>query len=142
MDAQQAREYATKLFSDSLSVDHANFLILHCQLVEQYCHALAPQDMDVLGVAAWLHDIGQVRGVPGHAQRSLEMARELMDVDEVLADCIENHGAGSVPGTPQGKVMQQADKLSLVHPDMIRFLREHGELQMLADNVAKLADAF
>lgn len=83
--------------------------------------------------AAWLHDCGYKFGQKDHAARSLEMAKAAgVALTPGMEDAIANHGSKAQPTTPLGKLMKQADKLSILNPQMIEdFYPNHmAELKM------------
>lgn len=78
---------------------------------------------------AWVHDIGRVISDDNHAFYSLKLVSEKFRINNVIKDCILNHGSKSTALTPEGKMMQYADKLSMFIPEVVEFLlKEEGEI--------------
>ena len=85
-------------------------------------------DMDVVRVAAYLHDIGRgyqdaSLGVICHAEKGAEMAAPLVQAlhlteqqKENIIHCIRSHRfrGNHVPATPEAKVLFDADKLDAI----------------------------
>jgi HD superfamily phosphohydrolase YqeK len=59
--------------------------------------------------------VGQVISKEGHAKISLELAeKKFGKLSGGLIDCIANHGSSKNPKTEEGKIIQLADKLSIL----------------------------
>ncbi|MEL9940967.1 MAG: HD domain-containing protein [Ignisphaera sp.] len=79
-----------------------------------------PVDREVLELAALLHDVGRLYSDEGHAKRSAEIARILLElanypkdrIDRVV-EAIESHSfsEGKEPRTIEAKILSDADKL-------------------------------
>jgi len=79
-----------------------------------------PVDREILELAALLHDIGRISGDEGHARRSAEIARIVLELAnyprdriERIAEAIQAHSfsEGFKPGSIEAKVLSDADKL-------------------------------
>jgi len=103
----------------------------HTLRVLKLCHRIGPKenaDMDVLSVAAYLHDIGRCfqdnsKGAICHAIKGAEMAAPLIlnlslghDQKENILHCIRNHRfrGNNIPETTEAKVLFDADKIDAI----------------------------
>jgi HD superfamily phosphodiesterase len=79
-------------------------------------------DPDEASAAAWLHDIGYSTGIHnGHAEASLRICEEEnLRLSPAQVDAILNHGTNAHPTTELGKLMQKADKLSMIDFDLFK----------------------
>ena len=106
---QIAREYYK-------ATPHEPFLEAHSKLVYECAMQLCrEEDRTLIGIAAWLHDIGYSRAgkddLYKHAHYSINILEETgIELDDILRDSILNHGRE--PKTAEGKVIQVADKAS------------------------------
>jgi HD superfamily phosphodiesterase len=121
-------ESAEKFFKDSIkgmnSGFEKKFLIQHTKDVLKTSLNLAKikknknLDINSLKIACWLHDIGRTIKIEGHAEISLRLTEENFSKDSinnVIKDCVLNHSSSKFPETEEGKIMQLADKLSILN---------------------------
>ena len=80
-------------------------------------------------IAGWLHDIAQIEGHEGHAERGRIWAEEWLrgilpqeDLRLVL-DGIENHGSSASPETILGHILRFSDALGVWDPTVIAWAR-------------------
>lgn len=115
---QLAREYFLQ------SGKHREFLEVHCKAVYEAVQILAEGkslDEETLKIAAWVHDIGYVRGQKSHAEHSLNMLEERgYEISDTLKDCILNHGTDKQPETEEGKIFRIADKAAVYDQDTLK----------------------
>jgi uncharacterized protein len=124
---EQIREEAKRFFLNargSHDWDHVERVYKLCVRIGEKENA----DMDVLRVAAILHDIGREdetnsKGKMCHAERSATLAREILsrygfDNERInkIAHCIETHRfrGNKVPVSKEAKVLFDADKLDSI----------------------------
>jgi uncharacterized protein len=103
----------------------------HTLRVVRLCEILGPAenaDMDVLGAAAYLHDIGRAlqdesNGAICHAEKGAQMAGPLVKAlplskkqKQNIIHCIRSHRFRNQhkPATPEAKVLFDADKLDAI----------------------------
>lgn len=108
---------------------------------------------DVFEIAGWVHDIGYSKNFENHADFAIPILQELgYEIDEILKDCILNHGNGKNPQTTEGKIFQLADKFSIFDSDVIKVILKHGTfppkdddvnfLKMMSDKTFKLLEGY
>jgi putative nucleotidyltransferase with HDIG domain len=147
----QAEKFTRELYAKHFKGDDLSWSLLHLQNVANCCKLLAEGkdvDNDALTVSAWLHDLGRTQVDEGHAQVSVEIAeKEFGKLDPIVKDCIAHHGSkNETPTTEEGKIIQIADKLSVLDPRLfIREAREDKEkavkrLHKTADKLAELIE--
>jgi uncharacterized protein len=104
----------------------------HVERVRRLCEHIGAEegaDLEVLALAACLHDIGRTEerasgGRLCHARRGAELAREILsecgygpDTVERVAHCVATHrfrGDGDRPATLEARVLFDADKLDAI----------------------------
>jgi len=80
---------------------------------------------------AWVHDIGYfLNDMENHAENSLKLLeKEKIVLGEAGKDSILNHGNNGVPSTFEGKIMQIADKLSILNEDFLKVLVKNEKIK-------------
>ena len=103
----------------------------HTRRVWHLCQRIGPAEganMDILGIAAYLHDIGrcrqdQAKGAVCHAEAGADMATEILyrfpladEAKQNIRHCIATHRfrGSQVPATIEAKVLFDADKIDAV----------------------------
>lgn len=137
-----ARKLAVEIINKLDDQSRKDFLLIHSEKVGLIANLLAMsvnKQNDLFVVAGWLHDIGNIIDNKNHAKHSLTVLKERgIDVDEVLKDCILNHGDKNEAKTLEGKIFQIADKLSIFDIDTIELFIKHGGLPMEKDYISFL----
>lgn len=89
---------------------------------------------------AWVHDIGYFLNDPkNHAENSLKLLNnEKIYLTKKEKDCILNHGNGKKPFSKEGKIMQIADKISILHEDFLKILFSKKNIKDDEINFAKM----
>lgn len=123
LTASEAKDYARERFK-RLPELYAQWNFLHSSYIIKALKELTLQETvkDKLQALAWVHDIGKIEGDEHHPEKGLKILDNEFILDEVDKDCILNHGSGSKPTTPEGKLFRNADGLSLFYPEMILFM--------------------
>jgi HD superfamily phosphohydrolase YqeK len=115
---QSAELFAKELFSKMKGVEK-RFITQHTKGIVKTSVNLAKGkkvDLNSLKTAGWLHDIGRTVSIENHAQISVKLAEERFGpLNKVVKDCILNHGSSKDPETAEGKIIQLADKLSIMN---------------------------
>ena len=97
--------------------DQKRFIFNHVEAVVETSKLLAKYteaDVKTLEIAGWVHDIGKSADREPHAEESLKILEKDFFVSEILKDCILNHGYLKHPKTIEGKILQSADKISIL----------------------------
>jgi HD superfamily phosphodiesterase len=150
INSSQARKLAEKYLLDKKTQD-GEFLFIHTKGVVDSVKLLCKRfglDKEKIICCAWLHDIRYfMNNQKNHAENSLKLlVKEKVKLDKTEKDCILNHGNGKNPVTKEGKIMQIADKISILNPDFLKVLlkqktigkEEIGFVKMVCDNAVKL----
>lgn len=120
-----AKKLAQKYLFNEKTKD-GKFLFLHTERFVFCVKLLAKKfkiDEKKLVVAAWTHDIGYFLGAEKHAEKSLQLLeKENVQIEEEIKDAILNHGSSASPKTIYGKIMQIADKISIIDRDVLKLL--------------------
>lgn len=120
---EKAKQICFDTFNKFPDKENGQFNILHCKLVSEIVLILAEKkdvDKEILEIAAWTHDIGKIIEKENHGSHSLEILERDYEIPEKLRDCMLNHATKSKPATDEGKIFRHADKLSALHPDLIK----------------------
>lgn len=121
------RNIAKRMFDtsrESHDWDHTLRVYRLCERIG----AVESADMGVLGVAAYLHDIGRcyqdaTNGAVCHAEKGAQMARPIVsnlplseNQKQNVIHCVRSHRfrGGHPPETPEAKVLFDADKLDAI----------------------------
>ena len=120
MDLEEIKKMA-KTYSDKNDMMHGWD---HIMRVYDLCVKIGKEegaDLEVLKVAALLHDIGISKGRENHEKVGAEIAKKLLeDYDkekkENIVHCIETHrfSKGLKPKTLEAKILQDADRLDAI----------------------------
>ncbi len=119
LTSENAESFAKRLFEEKMHGLEKRFIIKHSQGVFETSVKLAEGkkvDLEKLKIACWLHDIGRTIAIEDHAKLSVEVAeKEFGSLDETIKDGILNHGNSKKPQTEEGKIIQFADKISILN---------------------------
>lgn len=151
-----AKKIALNIFAKIDPIDFGDFLLLHSEKVGKVAKIIARKmkiNDEMLEIAGWVHDIGYLKNFENHANFTILILREMgYKLNEILEDCILNHGNGKNPKTIEGKIFQVADKLSIFDADIIeKMLKNEGLLlkdddinflKMMSKNALKLVKNF
>jgi len=156
LNLSEARKVALDVFEKIDSVELREFLLIHSEKVGKVAKIIARKmeiNNEMLEIAGWVHDIGYLKNFENHADFTIPILKEMgFELNEVLEDCILNHGNGKNPKTIEGKIFQVADKLSIFDADIIEnMLKNEGLplkdddinfLKMMSENALKLVKNF
>lgn len=124
LTVEKAKKIAKEHFSKIEDKEQAEMKLIHSKTVAEAALIIARDrkvDREILQIAGWLHDIGQAIEVDNHAEHSLKLLKNY-EVSEKLKDCILNHGNNGKPKTEEGKIIQIADKVSVLDKEMTKFM--------------------
>ena len=117
-------------------------MLVHSEKVGQVAIIIAKKlkiNNKVFKIAGWVHDIGYFKNSDSHANSAIPILKELgYEVEEILKDCILNHGNEGKPKTTEGKIFQLADKFSIFDLDVIKIMLKHGTFPLKDENIAFL----
>ena len=86
----KAKNFALEIFEGMPDGLEKRVLLKHSEGVVQTCEKLAKGqeiDLESLKIAGWLHDIGRIRSIKGHAKISLEIAEEKFEeLNNIIKD--------------------------------------------------------
>lgn len=115
---QEAEKFVTAFYknhaSDKLvyhNLEHTRTVVMHAAEMAAW-YRLGADEMDIVLVAAWMHDTGHLTGPPeGHEQRSVEIFRDFLrkqpsvdsNTEEQIVACIL---ATQMPQQPQGLLQE------------------------------------
>lgn len=123
---QEAKRLAEKYLLDN-KTKNGKFLYAHTKGVVEAAKLLAKRerlDGELLEISAWVHDIGySLENEMPHAENSLKiLEKEGFEIDDIMNDCILNHGNSGKPKIKEGELMQIADKISIINKDFLEIL--------------------
>ena len=123
LTAKSAERFAKSCFKKIKGEDEYEFHQLHSDGVVKTALKLAEGkkvDKNILIISGWLHDTGRSIGKEGHAENSFKLAEQKFGkLPEKIKDCILNHGRSGKPKSKEAKIIQIADKLSIVEDPRI-----------------------
>lgn len=139
LNLSEAKQIAIDTSKKINPADHRDFFLVHSEKVGRVAKMIAQKlgiDNDVFEIAGWIHDIGYSKDFEHHADYTIPILQELgYGVDDILKDCILNHGGGKTPKTVEGKIFQVADKFSIIDPDVTEITLKYGTFPLKADDL-------
>ena len=130
-------QHARGLLSQQLSDDYAYHTLSHTEQVVNAAEdigrhiGLTEDEIRLVKIAAWLHDIGYLHRYLGHEQVGMEIAREFLSGQEVeerliqqVEALIESTQLEMEPRNILERVIKDADLSNLAHPNAL----ENSEL--------------
>jgi len=116
---KSARQFAEGLFKSKMKGLEKRFIIQHTKGIIKTALNLAKGkkvDLESIKIAGWLHDTGRAVNIENHAEVSIKLSEENFgELNPIVKDCILNHGSSKNPQTKEGKIIQLADKLSIMN---------------------------
>lgn len=125
-----AEKLSEELFRTIEDKKERDFFMLHSKQVADTACILAGDDLNLdinsLKIAGLLHDIGRTIQSDNHAEYSLKILEEKgYEVNDIIKDCILNHGRDKTPETKEGLLIQIADKASIFDKDTLKFIMKN-----------------
>jgi len=122
-----AERFAREIFGKFKDKEEKEFRLVHPVLVSETALILAKKinqkvDLDVLRIAAWVHDVGYSIESKNHAEHSLAILEKKFEIDKVLRDCVLNHGSEAKPTTLEGRIIQLADKAFILDKELLKLI--------------------
>jgi putative nucleotidyltransferase with HDIG domain len=125
LSSEIAEKFARRMFEKDKNEEEKEWHIFHSKSVGDTALILAENkkvDKELLKIAGWLHDIGQTVSLEDHAINSLKLAEKEFEISEKLKDCILNHGNSGNPICEEAKLINIADKVSMLNPAFLSLL--------------------
>jgi HD superfamily phosphodiesterase len=132
-----SKEYLSKIKDK----DQRKFLMAHSKSVAQVCKLLGKNtqaDISILEIASYVHDIGQSISQEDHAEQTIKILEKKFQINEKLKDCILNHGSIKNPLTTEGKIIQAADKISILDRKIIGIFLKNINKNVTEENTKML----
>ncbi len=144
----EVEEYVTGLLTGELpagliyhNIKHTRRVVKQAEIIGLYEH-LNEEEMGILKIAAWFHDVGYLRKYKDHEEESVQMAMDFLR-DKGLGATLEEQIMVSIRSTviPQkpkdriSKVLCDADMMHMgmaKYPDIIKKLRKEWKLMGVA----------
>jgi HD superfamily phosphodiesterase len=121
-----AKLTAEKYFRKHKDKEERDFARVHTAAVVEIAVILAKKfktDVSTVEISGWLHDIGSIVERSDHAKYSLDLLnKEGFEVSPLIKDCILNHGTDGKPESKEAKILQIADKLSILSIPVLKLL--------------------
>ena len=128
-------ELLTKEGSDGLvyhNIDHTRRVVKQAEIIGTH-ENLNEEEMDIVKIAAWFHDVGYIKKYTGHEEVSIQIATDFLTgkgvekeyVDRVT-ECIKSTVVPQHPTDKASAVLCDADMMHLGmenYPDIIKKLR-------------------
>lgn len=139
LNVSEAKQIAKDIAKKISPPDNRDFFLVHSKKVGKVAQLIGQKiwiDSDVFIIAGWIHDIGYSKNLENHPDFAIPILHELWyDIDDTLKDCIVNHGNKKIPHTPEGKIFQLADKLSIFDYEIIEVILKHSTFPLKNDDI-------
>ncbi len=136
---EKARSFATKILEEELpedvsyhSLEHTTFVVEAATEIGQHSD-LAEEDMEILQIAAWFHDLGYRQSVQNHEDISTQMVLEFLGAQGYddhkaakVAGCIMST---KIPQSPKTKIEEVLCDADLLHLADSNYFEKSGLLQ-------------
>jgi HD superfamily phosphodiesterase len=125
LTVKKAKKFCEETLMKLENKENARFILLHSKLDSEIALILAEKknvNKETLEIASWVHDIGKTIDKVDHEKHSIEILEKQFELSETLRDCILNHRTYGKPITEEGKLFRIADKISILHPEIVRNL--------------------
>jgi len=127
-----ARLTAEKYFKKHKDKEGQEFAKVHTEAVVEIAVILAEKfkaDASTVKISGWLHDIGSTVERADHAKHSLDLLeKDGFEISSLIKDCILNHGTGGKPKSKEAKILQMADKLSILSIPVLKLLFKQKDI--------------
>jgi len=124
-----AEEFAKQKLNEIKPKEDADFDLVHAEGVVRTALLLSEGkkvDKELIAIASWLHDIGKTIEEGSHAENSISiLEKENFEISEKLRDCILNHGTNGKPNCEEARIINIADKASIIDRDMLKVIKNY-----------------
>ena len=127
---EAAAQYVKELLHSKLTPHHLYHNFKHTEEVVEASLKIAKEEnvdkeqMEILALAAWFHDVGHIRTYEGHEDISMELAEEFLEKKEYpkekIGKVISTIGATKMPQSPSDilqKILADADLYHIASKD-------------------------
>ena len=123
---KNAKLIAEKYFKRHKEKEGRDFAKVHSGAVAEIAVVLAKKfkaDASSVEISGWVHDIGSTVERNNHAVHSLDLLeKEGFEISALVRDCILNHRTNGQPKSQEAKILQMADKLSILSIPVLKIL--------------------
>jgi putative nucleotidyltransferase with HDIG domain len=136
-----ARAFALPFIAKIKDENQRAFILAHSTAVAQVSKLLAKNtsaDLEILEIAGLVHDIGKSVCDEDHAEASLKILEREFIVSPILKDCILNHGFAKSPQTIEGRIIQAADKISLLDQSILPIFLKNTNFKVSSEHEVML----
>ena len=137
---EKTAQYATKILNEELSdklhyhnYEHTRFVVEHAELIGRQSK-LSDNELEIVLIAAWLHDLGYMIKSEGHEEESVNLARKFLESIayptariEAVAICIKST---KIPQHPTNKVSEVLCDADLAHLTVEDFFERCDSLRL------------
>jgi putative nucleotidyltransferase with HDIG domain len=127
-----AKSIALKYFRKDKNKIEKEFALIHAEAVAKISKLLAKRlnaNISVVESCAWVHDIGKIIEIENHAKHSLILLeKEKIEITSLIKDCILNHGTSGKPLFLEAKILQMADKMSILSIPVLKLILEQKKI--------------
>ena len=121
-----AKLMAEKYFKKHQDKEGRDFAKVHTTAVVEIAIILAKKisaNVPTVTISGWLHDIGSTVERSDHAKHSLALLEKKgFEISPLIRKCILNHGTDGKPESKEARVLQMADKLSILSIPVLNIL--------------------
>lgn len=115
------------------------FTLIHSEKVGLIANLIGKKmwlKTDLFLIAGRVHDIWYSVDFDNHAVLWVQILQALWyEMDELLKDCILNHGTHWVPKYYEGKIFQIADKLSIFDYDVVQMILKYNDFPLKGEPI-------
>lgn len=124
-----AEEFAKQKYKEIKPKEDADFNLVHAKAVVRTALLLSKNkklDDNLIAIASWLHDIGKSIKEGSHSENSIKiLEKENFEISDKLRDCILNHGTNGKPSCEEARIINIADKASIIDRDMLKVIAKY-----------------
>lgn len=127
-----AKSIALKYSKKEKNKAEKDFALIHTEAVVTISKLLAKRlgaNISIVEASGWVHDIGKIVEIENHAEYSLTLLeKEKIEITQHLKDCILNHGTNGKPLSLEAKILQMADKMSILSIPVLKLILEQEKI--------------
>ena len=142
---EEVQSYVFHVFKEQLpsemvyhNFEHTARVVQAAEMIGE-AENISVDEMEVLTIAAWFHDIGYIRGQAGHENRSMELAHEFLSGKSYDTDKMEKVksliSCTKIPHKPINKLAEILCDADLSHLGSPDFMELSSMLRMELENM-------